>query len=337
MPIVSVLISTWNSAKYLTRCLEAVAHQTLTDFEVLVVDNGSTDGSLDGLESHWPQINIIRLNQNKGYALANNLAAYRAHGKWLALLNSDAFPEPDWLEQLVRAAENNPEFSAFASRQVQASDHRFLDGAGDAYHVNGMAWRQYMGYPADQYGLKAREVFSACAAAALYARPAFLEAGGFDEDFFSYWEDVDLGFRLRLLGYRCLYVPDAVVYHVGSASLGVASDFAYYYSHRNLIWSFIQNMPARMLWKYLPAHLIANLIYLGHNALRPQGRAIWHGKWDAIRGLRRALNKRKKIQSRRQAGSSDLERIMEHSLMKPYLLGFNSWRVKRVFTNSEKK
>lgn len=327
MPKISVLISTWNSAKHLPRCLESLANQTFIDYEVLVVDNGSTDGSLDGLENHWPNIKITRLDKNVGFAAANNLGARMANGKWLALLNSDAFPEPDWLEQLIKAAENNPEFKSFASRQVQAHDHRFLDGAGDAYHVSGMAWRQCLGYPADRYGLESAEVFSPCAAAALYSREDYLKVGGFDEDFFSYLEDVDLGFRLRLQGYRCLYVPEAVVYHVGSASLGVASDFAFYHAHRNLIWSFVQNMPTRMFWKYLPAHIMANLIYLVYYSLQPQGQAIRRGKWAAIRGLRRSLNKRKEIQSHRRAELADLERVMEHGLMKPYLRGYDLRRI----------
>ena len=337
MPKVSVVISTWNSAMHIQRCLDALSHQTFVDYEVLVVDNGSTDGSVDGLENKWPPIKIIQLHQNVGFAAANNLGARMASGKWLALLNSDAFPESDWLEQLLRAAEKNSEFVFFASRQVQANDHRLLDGAGDAYHVSGMAWRQYLGYPADQYGLEAREVFSPCAAAALYMRQAFLEVGGFDEEFFSYLEDVDLGFRLRLHGYRCLYVPEAIVYHIGSASLGVASDFAFYHAHRNLIWSFVQNMPAWMFWKYLPAHLMANLIYLSYYSLRLPGKAIWRGKWDALRGLRRALRKRKEIQSRRRVEPADLERVMEHGLMKPYLLGYHLRRAKRGFADLGKK
>ena len=108
----------------------------------------------------------------------------------MALLNSDAFPEPNWLEQLLQAAENNLEFTFFASRQIQANANSLLDGAGDAFHVSGLAWRRYAGFPADQFGLEPEEGFSPCAAAGLYSRQAFLQVGGFDEDFFSYFEDV---------------------------------------------------------------------------------------------------------------------------------------------------
>ena len=136
-----------------------------------------------------------------------------ARGQWLALLNADAFPEPDWLERLLEAAETIPN-AFFASRQIQANSTELLDGEGDVYHISGLAWRRNYGLPVLEK-FDTEEIFSSCAAAALYPRQAFLDAGGFDEDYFSYHEDVDLGFRLRLKGLRCFYVPKAVVYHVG--------------------------------------------------------------------------------------------------------------------------
>jgi GT2 family glycosyltransferase len=340
-PQVSVVLVSWNSGASLTRCLDALTQQSCPRFEVILIDNGSSDGSIDGLRERFPDLplHIEEYSANRGFAAACNSGVRIARARWIALLNTDAFPEPDWLANLLNVAEASPGYSFFASRQIQANDHRLLDGAGDAYHVSGMAWRQYLGYPADLYGLEAREVFSPCAAAALYERQAFLDAGGFDEDFFSYLEDVDLGFRLRLRGNRCLYVPQAVVYHVGSASLGVGSDFAFYHAHRNLIWSFVQNMPTRMFWKYLLAHIMANLIHLGYYSLwlPRKAKAIWRGKWDAMRGLRRAFSKRKEIQSRRRVGVADLERVMEHGLMKPYLRGYFLRRTRRVYPDLKEK
>jgi GT2 family glycosyltransferase len=122
-----------------------------------------------------------------------------------------------------------------------------LDGAGDEYHVSGLAWRRFYNHLANGYGLKPEEVFGACAAAAMYRREDFLKIGGFDEDYFSYFEDVDLSFRLRLAGGRCLYVPDAIVHHVGSASTGKLSDFVVYYGHRNLVWTFFKDMPGTLV------------------------------------------------------------------------------------------
>jgi GT2 family glycosyltransferase len=324
-PRISVILITWKGAVYLPRCLDCLEAQTLKDFEVVLVDNGSTDGSLDGVESRWPglTLRVERLDENRGFAASNNIGARLARGHWLALLNADAFPEPDWLAQLLRAAENNPEFTFFASRQIQANAHDLLDGAGDAYHISGLAWRRCAGFPAAQFGLEPEEVFSPCAAAALYSRQAFLQVGGFDEDFFSYHEDVDLGFRLRLQGFRCLYVPDAVVQHIGSAALGAQSDFALYHWQRNFIWSFVQNMPASLLGIALPFHLAANFIYQIVYTRRGRGKVLWKAKWDALRGLGHAVRKRSRVQKDRKVSNAELLRVMEHGLLQPFILGYN--------------
>lgn len=319
-PLISIIIITWNSKKYLNDCLDHLVAQSCQDFEVILVDNGSTDGALDELQKNYPSLEfqIHELNKNMGFSAANNMGARLARGRWLALLNSDAFPAPDWLSNLIEATERNPGFSSFSSRQINAGDTRFLDGAGDSYHVSGFAWKRYLDYPAEDYGRESTEIFSPCAAAALYSREAFLEVGGFDEDLFSYYEDVDLGFRLRLAGHRALYVADAVVEHVGSGALGIRSDFAFYYSHRNLVWIFFANMPSPYLWLYLPAHIITNLVYLVYYTVKGRGGVLWRAKKDAARGLPSALRKRQNIQSRRRVNPSDLVGAMEHGWFKPF-------------------
>jgi GT2 family glycosyltransferase len=301
-------------------CLFNLSTQTYRNFEVILIDNGSTDESTMGLIEKYPNISIQveRFETNQGFAVANNYGARLARGKWLALLNADAFPNPDWLEQLLNAAEDNPEYSFFASRQLQANKPELLDGAGDAYHVSGLAWQRYRNYPADQFGLKSEEVFGACAAAAIYSRETFLQVGGFDEDFFSYHEDVDLSFRLRLQGFHCLYVPQAKVAHVGSASTGVRSDFWLYHWQRNYVWSFFQNMPSVLLWEALPAHLMANFSNILNYARRAHGRTVLKAKIDALRGLQLAFEKRRRIQSARRINDDELLRIMERGWLKPY-------------------
>ena len=335
-PLVSIILVGWNSAACLPRCLESLSSQTFRNFEVILVDNGSTDGSLDGVENRWPGLALYveRLEENRGFAAANDIGARLARGRWLALLNSDAFPEPEWLEELLKAAEENPEFSFFASRQLQANATHLLDGAGDAFHISGMAWRRYSGFPAAQFGLKPEEVFSPCAAAALYSRQAFLQVGGFDEDFFSYHEDVDLGFRLRLQGFRCLYVPGAVVHHIGSATLGAQSDFALYHWQRNFIWSFAKNMPSALLWKTLPSHLMANIIYQLNYTLRGRGSVLWKAKKEALRGLSRALQKRREIQDTRKASNAELLRTMEFGPLEPYLQGYRIRKIRKTMPSS---
>ena len=317
-PLVSIVIVNWNGEKYLPRCLEAVEAQTFSDYEVIVVDNASSDRSVDGLETRWPGIQVLRLDENLGFAVANNLGARLARGRWLVLLNNDAFPNADWLEKLVQATQEHPQFAFFASRLIQANDPARLDGTGDVYHVSGLSWRRDYCRPVEQGHLEADEVFSPCAAAALYDRQAFLHVGGFDEAFINYHEDVDLGFRLRLQGQRCRYVPDAVAEHVGSASFGLESDRAIYYGHRNLVWSYFKNMPGSLVWRYLPAHLLANLVVIVYYTLRGKGKAIWRAKLDALRGLPVVLRTRKAIQEQRRISAKEIRSVMDRGWLSPY-------------------
>ncbi len=318
---VSVIVICWNSATNLSRCLNALAIQTHKNFDVVLVDNGSSDGSVDNLKQHAfdLQLRIEHLYENEGFAIANNLGARLAHGRWLALLNADAFPEPDWLEKLMQAAEKNPEFAFFASRQIQVNAPELLDGAGDAYHISGLGWRRYYNQPAERHGLQPEEVFSPCGAAALYSREDFLKTGGFDEDYFSYFEDVDLGFRLRLSGRKCLYVPQAVVHHIGSASTGKRSDFSVYYGYRNLIWTFVKNMPALLFWIFLPLHIGTLMFFAVYLTFRGQGKAIWRAIYNALWGLPKMIAKRRTIQQNSKIKPGDLLRVMSTGLLEPYL------------------
>lgn len=316
-PQISVVVVNWNGAKVLLRCLDSLVAQTFADYEIIVVDNASSDHSADRLESRWQGVRVARLEKNYGFAAANNIGARLARGQWLALLNNDAFPHRDWLACLLAATRDNPQFAFFASRLIQAEDNTRLDGTGDVYHVSGLALRRYYNQSAVQMGREAQEVFSPCAAAALYSRDAFLQVGGFDEDFFNYHEDVDLGFRLRLQGRRCLYVPSALVEHLGSASHSKRSDLAVYYGHRNLVWTYWKNMPTPLFWRYLPAHLAANLFYLAYYSLRGQWRAIWRAKIDAVRGLSKMLRKRRDIQRNRRVSAAEIARVLEHAWRAP--------------------
>ena len=319
-PLVSVIIVCWNSANYLSGCLSALEAQTLLDFEIVLIDNGSTDGLFDEFVKKYPGLNFQskELGQNLGFAIANNIGACLARGKWLALLNTDAFPEPDWFEKLLNAADANPESSFFASRQIQANKSELLDGTGDVYHVSGLAWRRHYQLPENKFGHLLEEVFSPCGAAALYLRDDFLQVGGFDEDYFSYFEDVDLGFRLRLAGKKCLYVPDAVVHHVGSASTGKRSDFSVYYGYRNMIWTFFKNMPSPLIWLFLPLHVVTVIFFIFYLTLRGQGKVILKAVVDAIRGLPKILEKRKEIQRNIKINPFDLLKVMSTGLLEPY-------------------
>lgn len=307
---IAVIIVNWNAGDSLSRCLASVAVQERHPDRVIVVDNGSQDGSLERALDRFSFVESIRLDANVGFAAANNLALRACSDcDWVALLNPDAFPAPSWLARLAAAAERHPSHAAFASQLRQAADSALLDGAGDVYHVSGLAWRAGHGTPLPARD-EPREVFSPCAAAALYRRDALMDIGGFDERYFCYLEDVDLGFRLRLRGHRCLYVPDAVVLHVGSGTTGRGSDFSTYHGHRNLVWTFFKDMPATLLLLYLPQHLLLNVLSVAWFAARGQARVILKAKWDAFRRLPAVLAERRRVQRERRIGARELRRAM---------------------------
>lgn len=307
----AVVVVDWNAGELVERCLAALSRQTVWPGTVMVVDNASESETWRHVIPGELPIGMVRLSGNSGFAAGTNRGvALVPDIDWLAMLNPDAFPEPTWLERLLAAAGAHPEYSSFASRQLVADDPATVDGCGDAYSVSGFAWRRDWGKPSSEAGWETEEVFGPCAAAALYRRDALEAVGGLDESFFCYFEDVDLAFRLRLAGHRCLYVPDAVVHHVGSATSGRRSDFAVYHGHRNLVWTFVKNMPGPLLAMYWPHHLLLNLVSLVWFTLRGQGRAIWKAKCDALRGLPRVLRQRREIQARRRVGSWELRRLM---------------------------
>lgn len=272
---------------------------------------------MDGLEERFPWVEVVRSSENLGFAGGNNLAVRMAEScDYVCLLNPDAYAEPDWLAQLLRAAGEHPEFSFFGSRLVDADDAGRLDGTGDVYHVSGLAWRRDHGSPAAA-APRSEEVFSPCAAAALYRRDAFLRVGGFDETFFCYHEDNDLAFRLRLAGERCLYVADAVVRHVGSATTGATSDFSLYHQYRNLIWTYVKDMPGPLLWLYLPQHALLNVALLATFGLAGRGRVIARAQRDALAALPRVLRERRRVQRTRTVSARVLRSGMARGLEVP--------------------
>jgi GT2 family glycosyltransferase len=197
---------------------------------------------------------------------------------------------------------------------ISATVPRLLDGAGDAYHASGLVWRRGHGLPAAKYSSGEREVFSPCAAAALYRRSDLIEIGGFDEDFFCYVEDVDLGFRLRLAGFRCLYVPGAIVHHVGSATAGKNSVFCIYHGHRNLVWTFFKNMPMPLMALLLPAHLLLNLFSIVWYTCAGQSGTVVRSKLDALRGIPAMRRKRIRIQAEKRVRWQAIFRVLNVGL-----------------------
>jgi GT2 family glycosyltransferase len=300
-PSIAVIIVNFNAGAMLERCLAALDRQTYRDFRVIVVDNASTDGSADGIAARHPGVVLVPAGVNLGFAAGNNLGFRHAgDADWILLLNPDAYAAPDCLERFVVATVAGG-FDFFGCRMRLADTPEFLDGTGDVYHASGVAWRRDHGVRVEQGAQGAGEIFAPCAAAALYRRDDLLAVGGFDESYFCYFEDIDLAFRLRLQGKRCAYVPEAVVDHVSSGITGKRSDFATYHGHRNMIWTYVKDMPALLFWLYLPLHLCANLLGVAACAARGQLGVVLRAKRDALLGLPRILGERARVQAAARA------------------------------------
>jgi GT2 family glycosyltransferase len=308
-----VAIVFYDGLEDLRDCLGCLAGQTLRPRQILVVDNSEAGLPSDFCES-GTGVEILRASRNLGFAGGNNLALREAGTEFFATLNADAFPEPTWLESLVEAARSRPKAAAFGSLQIQYENPTLADGIGDQYHFSGLAWRR--GYLCEwaSLDLTPRPIFSPCGAAAFFRKADLLAIGGFDEDFFCYCEDLDVGFRLWLAGRECWFVPKAVVRHRGAGSTGDShSDFAVYYGHRNLVWVYLKNMPGILFWIFLPLHLILNLQMVLAVSHRGQGGVIRKAKMDALRQIASIWRKRLGIQTRKKATLLEIWRALDKS------------------------
>jgi GT2 family glycosyltransferase len=309
-PSASVVVVAYESGPMLRDCLAAVRAQTVRDFELILIDNASRDGAAQAAAREAGDLLFVANAENAGFAAAVNQGARLARGRWLVLLNPDAFAEPDWLEALLAAAEAYPQVRCFASRQLMAEDPGRLDGMGDVMSASGFGFRG--GYNQPDPGLtEPGFVFSACGGAMMIDRELFLEMGGFDERLFCYCEDVDLGYRLQLRGLRTLLVPQATVRHVGSASTGgPRSDFAAFHGTRNRLWIYLKNTPPLLLLATLPLHLLATALLFSRHMAHGEMAAPWRGFTAALKGLPTAMAARREAQAGRKVGSWGIAREM---------------------------
>ena len=308
-PSVSVLIVNWNRGSLLQACLQSLTQQSFKNFETIVVDNGSMDGSGQLVRDKFPEVCLIPLENNLGFSAANNIGIRQARGKYIALLNNDTEVDPDWLEELVQVLETRKEIG-FCASMILLHDRRDLaDTCGDFYNIAGAGGKIGHLQKASSYN-RPLEVFGACAGAAIYRRELLEELGGFDEDFFLAHEDTDLSFRAQLRGYRCLYVPTAVVYHRLHASLGQYSPKYVYYGHRNLEYAYIKNMPLLLLLITLPLHLLDVFLSFCFFLAKGRGLSFLKAKWDVLRVLPHLIRKRRAIQRARTVPISSIASIL---------------------------
>jgi len=309
---VAVIVVNYNAGDYLIACLAALHALPHMPGEIFVVDNASDDASIEHARKLFASVKYIDSGRNAGFAAANNIGIAATDKPWIALVNPDAYVAENWLEALLNAVNVNPQVQFFSSELVSAKNHQILDGQGDCYHVSGLIWRRKHGLPIDTADSEL-PLFAPCAAAAMYSRAALREVGCFDESYFCYNEDIDLGFRLRLAGYQCLHLRDSVAYHEGSAITERESDFSIYYGHRNLVWTYFKNMPLKSLWRYLPQHILMNIVSLAYYTVKGRPGVIFRAKWDAIKGLPTALRKRSEIPS-----PVDVSKAMAKGWLRPY-------------------
>ncbi len=289
-PQITVVVLNWNGRHLLPTCLSALYAQTFRDFEVVVVDNGSRDGSVDWLASHYPAVRLIQNSTNLGFATANNQGIRASQAPLVMLLNNDAYLAPDCLRKLVEAADGARWAGMFACKILQHDAPDCMDSAGIEVDRAGVAWNRGWGEAATRH-TQALEVFGPSAAAALYRRNMLDQIGLLDDDFFIYYEDVDLAWRAQWAGWRCLYVPEAEARHLHSATTGRGSAFKARLLGRNKWWAIVKNYPVS-LWYYAPLVLAVDVAAVALALIRDRNFSAVRGRWQALRGWRRMWRKR---------------------------------------------
>lgn len=310
-PYFSVIIPNWNGEKHLPACLESLRRQTFGSFETIVVDNASQDGSLRLVREQFPEARLLALPENRFFSGGVNAGVAIARGEVIVLLNNDTEADPGWLAALQRAFAAHPEVGMVASKLRLFDRRTVLHSAGDFYRRDGVpgnrgVWEEDAG----QYD-ESPWVFSACGAASAYRRAMLDDVGLLDEDFWGYCEDVDLAFRAQLRGYRCLFAPDAVVYHKLSATGG--GPIASYYCGRNFVSVIVKNMPSSLLRKHWPGIVRAQLGFFLHSLWHVRelsARARLRGQFAALGQLPLMLRKRRAIQRGRRVSGDYIESIM---------------------------
>ena len=310
-PTISIVIVNWNGAAHLPTCLDALRKQTRRGFEVILVDNASRDRSLELLARDYPEVKVIALHDNRGFAGGSNTGIRAARGRFVVLLNNDTEADPRWLESIVAAFERHPEAGLVASKMLLFDQRDKFHTTGDFYRLDGIpgnrgVWEIDRGqYDREEY------VFSACGGSAAYRRSMLDQIGLLDEDFFFSCEDIDLAWRAQLAGWKCIYAPKAVVHHKLKATGGGAT--ASYYDGRNFLWLIAKNYPA-LLWKIYRGAIIRKQWSLFSEALRAwrggAARARMRGMIAGLITLPKMLKKRRAVQASRVVDDAYLLSIL---------------------------
>jgi GT2 family glycosyltransferase len=310
-PTASLVLVNWNGAQHLPVCLTALRQQTVRDFEIILVDNASRDNSLELLARDFPEVKVIALQENRGFAGGSNVGIRTAQGEFIILLNIDTEVDVHWLEEVLAAFQRHPEAGSVASKMKLFDQRDKFHTTGDFYRIDGIpgnrgVWEIDRGqYDHEEY------VFSTCGGSAAYRRAVLDQIGLLDEDFFFSCEDVDLGWRAQLAGWRCVYAPKAVVYHKLKATGGGAT--ASFYDGRNFLWVIAKNYPAS-LWNINRGAIMRQQWSLFGKALRAYrgaaARARIRGMLAGFIGLPRMLRKRRAVHALRRVDDAYLQSIL---------------------------
>lgn len=293
---INIVIPHWNGQRFLPNCLASIEQQQCLGWRITVVDNGSSDGSVEYLQKAYPQVHLITLPENRGFSAAVNAGILSSDATYVFLLNNDTELPPDCLHHLLKAAEELREYDFFAPKMLNFYERTVLDGAGDGYLRGGAGYRLGTMEKDSEIYSQPGPVFGACAGAALYRRNIFDRIGLFDEEFFAYLEDVDLNLRLNRAGYKGYYVPAAKVYHIGSATSGSKfNPFTIRLSTRNSIYVLIKHYSLRLFLRFLPVIVIYQLCWLLFTIKKGQFRAYCQGMGEVLHGFSKMRHKRKDI------------------------------------------
>jgi GT2 family glycosyltransferase len=319
--LVSVVVLNHNGLDYLKTCLSSLRAQSYRALEILLVDNGSEDGSVSWVRGHYPDVQVLAAGVNLGFSGGNNFGFRRATGKYVAILNNDAVAAPDWIEKLVQAAELNPQYGMFGSKILLYDKPERLDKAGHLMYWDGQNKGNGSGELDDARYSQPGEIFFPDGCAALFRRSLLEDIGGFDEKFFAYGDDADLGIRARLRGWKAYYVPDSRVWHRHSATAGPYSARKVFWVERNRFWLAIKSFPLpllllspvftanRLFWNlwYCAAGRGAAANFRGQHSTLALGRAVIFAYFDGLRKIGPILKDRRRV--RRNRTISDREFI----------------------------
>ena len=313
----AVVIPTWNGAHLLEPCLRSLESQTQAA-QIIVVDNGSADGTVEMVRRGFPQARLICLASNRGFAGAVNAGigeALRAGCEFIALLNNDAVADPAWLERLISCAQAHPEAGIITAKFL-LEDGVHIDSTGDFYSCWGWAYpRGRDEIDRGQYdSAESREVFCGSGGASVFRARMLEEVGLFDEDYFAYLEDQDLGFRAQLLGWRARYEPGARAYHRMMSTSATLPNFGRYQAVRNCIFLYVKNVPSPLCWRYLPKFLLGLALMGVNDVRRRRFWAIAGAYRDAVLALPTLLRKRREIQATRRVEVAYIDSIIVHEL-----------------------